>query len=1408
MDRNHELSHHNSFIARNSRGGVVASAAYVSRSERTEFDPETGEAFKRWDYSGVSHHAAYAARREAFGAHDDLAFSEVRLPAGAPAWASDGKRLWNGLEAQENAWADRYYRRSPELAEKHKAGARLAMKGHISLAKDLDREAAIAAAREIIDRKFVSRGQAVEWALHWKEGQPHLHYVASARVMTAEGFGKQARWTAANGRDYAIVHLPKAALGEWARETREIAAEVQNRLLSERGTERRVEYRSFADRGLNQLPMAHEGVGHEKAEIAAINSHRCEANSRLAVDDPKSFVADLFSNAAVMDEARIKAEIFRQVQGSETEFEAAWQAIRPALVSLGEDVAGRAMYTSAEYRQAEDDLAKTAGALAQGAGRRATGLDDAIRQYQAERGFELNGEQRNALRHATGQGDLALIVGRAGTGKTTIMEVARRTFEADGRKVRGFATAAVAADNLEREAGIESTTIAGFLFNYRLAAEARATLADPTTSLHDRKSARRTLDRVTSQFAQAGEVLVIDEAGMVGTREMRDFLAHAHEAGAKVVLVGDHAQLSSVSAGQAFRLLRDTHGAAVLADIRRQRDGDRAASIALTEGRVAEALAHYRDQGAIRFSATADQAFDAMAEAYLVNRAKYGAQQVLMTAVRNVDVAEINQRVRARLKARGELADNAMIGDKELAIGEQIVFLKNKKKIGVLNGMRVEITAIRRDRNGTATGFVAQRHDGAQIVIQNASALRWTYSYAITVHKSQGQGVKSAGHFAKAESLSAALVAFTRHTEHLEIFADRETYQDDLAGMSRDMSRERNQELVADYTVSDAREPARARIARYADVCRSYAAAMADAAAQADQTGDSIFKTEKWEHARLFQGERQALALDIAAAWEDHRVFARQAGVRRVDVDAVADPSKKVLSDNEVAARGEMQAFAPLVEQSRDLWNEIKATHAGARSREHPRFAEYEALRCARDAAANSIAADRRLYAQFAREAGITWTSIQKQAEAHTERLAEAVRVEALPAAVRSLVEKVQDYKAAAGEVGAAWAATKAEGIDDSEKEQRQEAALVATIRRDEMAAGLVADLAALDAADPAAAEIARGELGRVKIDLEKLSQQAAGHRGRPVIYLAAIYGEARREVGAAWADTKAEGIDDSEKEQRQAAAMAATNRRDHLAAGLLGGIDALDAVDPAAAEAVRAELDRRKMTRDKLEAQAQAHRDRPVRDLVDAYVRARREAGTLYREMTGGDFSEEGRARVLNDSRYAEYTARREARDAAVSKIENARREAATSKSVNAALRQTKIKEADYAADVVAAESGKRLTPAKALEKMATDARPVTYSTVPPAPAALAQENQAEAELPAGAENSAQDQNVKILARDALAPDAAPDAGENQVMLDQERPAAEDPKVLAAQSRGEDLSNLDREQAERPAERPAEPEA
>jgi len=154
-------------------------------------------------------------------------------------------------------------------------------------------------------------------------------------------------------------------------------------------------------------------------------------------------------------------------------------------------------------------------------------------------------EQAELVRRLTSSGaGVEVVVGKAVTGKTYALDAAREAWEASGIAVAGVALAARAALELEASAGIASTTLARLL--------------------------ARLDDHRHGSPLEPGSVLVVDEAGMVGTRQLARLLDHAEAQAVKVVLVGDPHQLPEIDAGGLFRALTTRLPTIELTDNRRQ----------------------------------------------------------------------------------------------------------------------------------------------------------------------------------------------------------------------------------------------------------------------------------------------------------------------------------------------------------------------------------------------------------------------------------------------------------------------------------------------------------------------------------------------------------------------------------------------------------------------------------------------------------------------------------------------------------------------------------------------------------------------------------------------------------------------------------------------------------------------
>jgi conjugative relaxase-like TrwC/TraI family protein len=299
----------------------------------------------------------------------------------------------------------------------------------------------------------------------------------------------------------------------------------------------------------------------------------------------------------------------------------------------------------------------------------------------------------------------------AGTGKTFALDAAREAWQASGVAVLGCALAAKAAGELRDQAAIDTTTIARLTY----ALDSGVRLA-------------------------RGTVLVVDEAGMVGTRDLARLLDAAEEAQAKLVLVGDDRQLPEIQAGGLFSALADRLGAIELTQVHRQREAwDRDALRALRDGDVERFARAYHEHGQIVAAPTADAARAALVDDWWA--ATERGDRALMIAHRRSDVADLNRRARERMRAAGRLGVDALVTrERAFAVGDRVVTTRNDRRLGVVNGQSGTLSRI---GHGTLS---LELDRGVRIDLPESYARdgRLDHGYATTAHRAQGATVDRA----------------------------------------------------------------------------------------------------------------------------------------------------------------------------------------------------------------------------------------------------------------------------------------------------------------------------------------------------------------------------------------------------------------------------------------------------------------------------------------------------------------------------------------------------------------------------------------------------------------------------------------------------------------------------------------
>ena len=715
-----------------------------------------------------------------FTARRGVEHVEIVLPEGVNAdWARDRSDLWNAAE----------------FAEKRK-DARVAREFEIALPHELLAEQRLEATRALAQDLADRYGAAVDFAIHAPHEtgdvrNHHAHVMMTTRQVTKDGLGdktlleRENKWLLANGLPTTDMQL---------RDLRQRWEGIANERLAMGGLDLRIDHRSHMERGLEIAPTEHMGVHATQMERRGLDVSRARLdedaarrNAELIREKPEQVLSLLTGEKSVFDRRDVARALHRYLNDDVQEFQSAFAKVMAssALVELQPDRTdpvtgeiGLARYSTRDMVEIEAGMIASAQRMHaahshglsdhHGVDRRhverAIGRQDAaIQRGSGDASARLSDEQRQAIAHITGPERIAAVVGYAGAGKSTMLAAAREAWEAQGYTVHGAALSGKAAEGLEESSGIQSRTLASW---------------------------DRSWQNERHQIGRS-DVFVIDEAGMVGSRQLARFVTEAEARGAKIVLVGDHEQLQAIGAGAPFRAITEAIGHVELSEIRRQRvDWQREASVAFATHRTAEGLAAYRDRGAISLAETGEDARGQIVRDYLADRDERPDGTRVAMAHRRADVRAINDAIRSELQERGTLArgeDAGALtfqtndGKREFAPGDRIVFLENNRDLGVKNGM---LGTVERVEAGRIVAQIDGR-DGESVSVPMDDYQAIDHGYATTIHKNQGTTVDRSYVLASGTmDRHLTYVAMTRHRDGVQLYAARDEFTNRQAGQT------------------------------------------------------------------------------------------------------------------------------------------------------------------------------------------------------------------------------------------------------------------------------------------------------------------------------------------------------------------------------------------------------------------------------------------------------------------------------------------------------------------------------------------------------------------------------------------------------------------------------------------------
>jgi conjugative relaxase-like TrwC/TraI family protein len=611
---------------------------------------------------------------------------------------------------------------------------------------------------------------------------------ALAHELTQRGYEIDAG-TGKEGRYFEIAGVPQGLIDAFSARSREVAAAAERFRAKwgrapERGELRRLKLENRkaklpVTRGDLQLvwdaKAARHGFPRERHDSQQDGRSLREGALEDRVEER------LTERAATFELGELRAVLLEQSAGELSPADALARARTMMAERRVLPLEGGRMTTLA-IRAKEQAIERRVTQLAQSAGRDVGERARTVAGDQlAERiGSRLSDEQTHALEVITGPERAAVLVGPAGTGKGVVIDAAARAEQLTGYTTFGIAVSGSTAQRL----GQDSPALAG-----------RALTLDALVARA--QNGRLDVDARTTIF--------FDEAGMADTSRLDRLTEVVERTGAKLVAIGDGAQLPSIGAGGMFDRLAEIAPSVALSNVRRTLDpAEQRAWADLRTGRSDRAMAHYLRRGRLHMTDTRDQAVEHAVQDWTSLTETIPISEVaLISDASNVEINRLNARAQHYRAERGELGDiEAEIPGVHYGIraGDRVAMIDQHQQPG---GERVE--------NG-ARGEVIDINETGEVLIQFDATNQWRtlagdelarlrLGYASHIHRAQGATVTRTlvvtGGWQT--SKEPAYVEASRAREGTDWYVNRQDLgehghdTDRIKRLARDMSRSRTQ---------------------------------------------------------------------------------------------------------------------------------------------------------------------------------------------------------------------------------------------------------------------------------------------------------------------------------------------------------------------------------------------------------------------------------------------------------------------------------------------------------------------------------------------------------------------------------------------------------------------------------------
>lgn len=694
------------FVSRGDGGNVCLKAAYNKR-EKIQ-DERNGGSYSFAQRGGNAHH-------------------EIMLPLGASERFLDSSALWNHVEFFET-------RKNSRLAKE----VVLALPDN----REIGLEDRIELTRRFVKENFTDKGLAVQVDIHEphhvEDKNWHAHLLITTRRFRKDGESFETK--KARDLDGVIRKGLVLEIDRWG----ELWRDVQNSYFKEKGLDLRVD----AIGAISQEHLGPVRMRQHMSEVVAKGELLKAANTQASLD-PQEILKTITKTLSVFTNRHIDSYLSKHVR-EDLRVEVREQILsHPELVRLHDKGTGEIaeFYTTKAVRNEEEQVLRIADRV----------VDNRVvdGENRVAENCTFSEEQKRAFFYCLESGHgIRVVQGRAGTGKSYLMQGVREAYEKSGVPVVGLAPTHTVVRDMVASGFEEAKTIHEFLFRYKN-------------------------DRIS---VEGGSVIMVDEASMIGTTALGELLKVAQVHQSKVILVGDDRQLSSVERGGLFKVLAEKLGSVELKEVRRQEvDWQRRVSEALSQGKVADAIGLLEEKGSLHWHHDKASSLSALVEdysrSYLVDRSKTR----LILAHRNVEVDVLNRAIQRVRQAIGEVSTTEYVcstvrGEAFFSVGDLVQFIRTDKHMGLINGefgilveASKECFKIQKD-NGGWVSFDPSQYDGLRL------------GYASTIYKGQGKTVEEA-YVLHSPLLTENLsyVALTRQVKAVHLYVSQDEAKDQEA---------------------------------------------------------------------------------------------------------------------------------------------------------------------------------------------------------------------------------------------------------------------------------------------------------------------------------------------------------------------------------------------------------------------------------------------------------------------------------------------------------------------------------------------------------------------------------------------------------------------------------------------------